>query len=246
MAAAALMIATAALAIGLQGAALGDLAPGSLISPDPWRIGAASSRGLASAVAAMGAVLIAAGSDGPTSRLRRFLMTVGVALSAGSTVLTGHAAATTPGWLMASIVLGHVMVVAFWLGSLLALLQTLASRSADALGPIRRFSRLAVVGVPLLVLAGAGLAIIQLEDPAALTGSSYGLLLSGKIVLVAAMLALASWNRWVLTARLPSTPTARAAASAAPSDRSSPAALRCSTLPPCCRRPHRPARWQTR
>ena len=202
VAAAALAIATAALAIGLQGAALGDLAPESLLSADPWRIGAASSRGLASAIAAMGAILIAAGIDGSASRLRRCLMTVGAALATGSTILTGHAAATTPGWLVTPIVLGHVVVAAFWLGSLLALSRTLASRSTDALGPIRRFSLLAVVAVPLLVLAGAGLAIIQVEDPAALIGTSYGLLLSGKIALVAAMLALASWNRWVLTARL--------------------------------------------
>jgi copper transport protein len=65
---------------------------------------------------------------------------------------------------------------------------------------LRRFSTLATGAVGLLVLAGGALAWIQLGGrAAALWETPYGLRLSGKLVLIGGLLALAAVNRWVLT-----------------------------------------------
>jgi copper transport protein len=70
------------------------------------------------------------------------------------------------------------------------------------------FSAVAVVLVPGLVAAGAALAWFLIGELPALVTTPYGLALSAKITLVAAMLALAAVNKWRL---VPALPTGRAA-----------------------------------
>ena len=58
------------------------------------------------------------------------------------------------------------------------------------------------MAVPVMVLAGAVLAALQVREPNALLTTEYGLILIGKLVLVAALLGLAVLNRAKLTPAL--------------------------------------------
>ena len=78
--------------------------------------------------------------------------------------------------------------------------------TAPLLDILNRFSRVAVPAVAALALTGLGLAAVQLGSVRALTGTSYGLLLSIKLLLVAGLLCLAALNRFRLTPRLAGNP----------------------------------------
>jgi copper transport protein len=96
----------------------------------------------------------------------------------------------------------HGLGIAFWTGAL-APLAALMSRPTTATVPtLNRFSRLAVSVVAILALTGLTLAIIQLESLAAAVETRYGVILSIKLALVAALLALAALNRFRLTPAL--------------------------------------------
>lgn len=73
---------------------------------------------------------------------------------------------------------------------------------ARALPVVRLFSTGALVAVAVLTVAGLMLAVIQVESLANLTGTAYGRVLIAKMLLVAALLGLASLNRLRLTPAL--------------------------------------------
>jgi copper transport protein len=64
---------------------------------------------------------------------------------------------------------------------------------------LNRFSHAAIFVVAMLVLSGLALAIVQLGSFGALIDSQYGIILSIKLALVAALLGLAALNRFRLT-----------------------------------------------
>ena len=90
----------------------------------------------------------------------------------------------------------HHLGMAAWLGALPFLLIALRrTEDADvARGTARRFSSMALVSVAILILAGAGLAWFYAGSWQGLYGTSYGILLSAKIVLTLAILALGAGN----------------------------------------------------
>jgi putative copper export protein/mono/diheme cytochrome c family protein/peroxiredoxin len=120
----------------------------------------------------------------------------------------GHAA-VVESWGVAAVLVDavHVLAAAMWLGALppLALLLRAASREpgADArpyaVLAARRFSRLALPAMLVLVATGAGSAWAQVESVPALIGTRYGMLVLLKVLLAMAVLALAGWNRRRLT-----------------------------------------------
>jgi copper transport protein len=119
---------------------------------------------------------------------------VGLALAA-----SGHASSAAPRWITFPSVFLHGVAVAFWIGSLLPLLLSLRAGDRVALD---RFSR--AIPLPLVVLfaTGAALAGVQLDRLDALWTTEYGLVLSGKLLTVLALLVLAAWNRFALVPRL--------------------------------------------
>lgn len=175
------LIATFA-AIGLQGAAMLG-AP--LWAFEALRTALHSSYGLSAGVAALGSLLIAGG-----------FLRLGAATIIASFPLTGHAAAAGLGSLAPFALAMHALAAAFWTGSLAALLL---NPTASAL---RRFSRIAIFAVPVLLAAGVAFAIQQLHSLADLTRSDYGLLIVGKFALLAALLLLATLNRFRLLPKL--------------------------------------------
>jgi copper transport protein len=94
----------------------------------------------------------------------------------------------------------HAAALIFWMGSLVPLLFALRGPGPDRV--LQRFSSIAVPAVAVLILSGATLTWLQSGSPAALPGSSYGMVLALKLALVGLLLALAARNRLVLTPTL--------------------------------------------
>jgi copper transport protein len=92
---------------------------------------------------------------------------------------------------------------AYWVGALWPLIVVLRTvPMAEAIHAVRRFSRFAVAGVIVLVIAGVALSFIQLGRPGAVVTTSYGQIWLVKISLVIVLLVLAVINRQRLTPAL--------------------------------------------
>jgi copper transport protein len=189
--AASLAAASALVAVGLQGALLTGAPPSGLLDAEVWRVGLASTRGAQSAVAIGGLAALAFGVLGRRSAVAA----LGVLALLASFVLSGHAATAAPRFVAWPSLLVHAALAAFWIGSFLPLLRALEGAPAEAAAALRRFSRLAVIGVPLLLAAGLVLAVLQVEQLPALTASVYGRVLLAKLALAAVLLGLAALNR---------------------------------------------------
>ena len=151
--------------------------------------------------------LAALGLVGPT-RLGRFYWLVGAAVSTLQLVtlgLVGHAAGLgTTGRIAQSL---HLLTAGFWLGSLPPVVLCLR---IDALSPLRRQAMLALTRFSNVGHASVALVVTTgLVDMGLITGKltldlaiPYQRLLVVKIVIVAAMIALAITNRYWLVPRL--------------------------------------------
>lgn len=121
-----------------------------------------------------------------------------VLLLTGSFALTGHTAADAQRWLLAPLLVLHVIFVSFWFGALRPLMHVTACEPASVSAQVvARFSRIAGWMVPGILLAGLVLAALLLPDIQAL-GTPYGLTLVAKVGIFAALMGLAAFNRWRL------------------------------------------------
>lgn len=193
----------AGLQVGLRGALLADLPADGLLSSAAWRLGAGTTLAASLLVSGAGLLGCAASLLSGTGRRRRAAAGAAAAvLTLAGFPLTGHAAMAEPRWLTVPALAMHVAAAAFWLGAFWPLRALLRDRAADGVAPVRRFSRVAVPAVALLAAAGAALAAVQVARPAALPGTRYGQLVLAKLLLFAALLGLAAWNRNRLTPAL--------------------------------------------
>src|SRR6202011_6385255 len=130
----------------------------------------------------------------------------------GALALAGHGGAT-PGaagavHLMADM--AHAIAAGIWVGGLLPLALLLAAARSTSDAPAldaardatRRFSNLGLVSVATLLATGIVNTIFLAGSVPALLGTPYGQLLSLKILLFLAMVAIAAVNRLKLTPRL--------------------------------------------
>jgi copper resistance protein D len=137
------------------------------------------------------------------SYFRARLAPLGAALAASSFAWVGHAHGLHPNTLPVLILSVHLLGAAFWLGSLWPLMQI--TRYADhryATSLVERFSSLALKVVAALLLAGALLLVLLLPRVSDLWSSDYGRLILLKLMLVAGLLAIATFNKMALTPRL--------------------------------------------
>jgi copper transport protein len=98
--------------------------------------------------------------------------------------------------------LAHTIPIAFWIGSFWPLQEVLRTAGDGAADIVRRFSRLAVLMVALLAIAGLSMAAALVQTPEALIAREYGQILLIKLSTVALLLALAAVNKWRLTPAL--------------------------------------------
>lgn len=112
----------------------------------------------------------------------------------------GHAAQAPPRAVATLLVAVHGLAAGAWLGGLVVLAAAARSAcNADLARLLCAFSRRAVPAVAVLLAAGVGIAALQIRDPAALAGTTWGGLLLAKVTLVAIALAIAALNKWRLT-----------------------------------------------
>jgi copper transport protein len=189
----------AMLSVGIQGALLANVPPQGIFHPSTWLTGIASTFGRAGVIAGAGAALIGWGLSLSSQAGRRIAL-AGAALALVSYASAGHVVTAGPRWITIPVLLAHTSAVAFWAGSLLPLRAALSLDNAA--GIVRRFSRIAVGAVALLLIAGILIAFLQVESLSALVTTAYGWLLLGKLVLVAGLLGLATINKLRLTPAL--------------------------------------------
>jgi copper transport protein len=118
--------------------------------------------------------------------------------------LVGHAHVSGLPATIADIV--HVQAAALWTGGLATVVAALAlqhgSRWRLASTAIPRFSRLAILSVAVLVVAGTISAYLEVRAWRGLWETSYGQLLLAKLALVTPILALGAWNNRFAVPRL--------------------------------------------
>jgi len=159
-------------------------------------LGSASAAALAVRFAGVACAAFALCTSKPALALLATLLTL------SSFLLAGHTSTHPERWLLAPLLLVHLLVVAFWFGSLWPLRQLTALEArSDAVLALGAFSRVAVWLVPVIAVAGAAMASQLLPDVAALW-APYGRLLLTKIGLFVLLMGLAALNKLRLTREL--------------------------------------------
>jgi putative copper resistance protein D len=135
----------------------------------------------------------------PPTLHRRGALAAGIAgavLAVTAFTLTGHTSVTPHRAAAAALLTLHLLVVAFWLGSLWPLYLVAAREPPPvAVRVVDAFSRVAAWVVPVILLAGVGLAVLLVPDWAVFK-QPYGQLLLAKVALFAVLMALATLNKW--------------------------------------------------
>jgi putative copper export protein len=161
--------------------------------------------GLAHAVQATALLLCAAllGEPAAMSRGgRRSLVLVAAVIALAGLLASGHVLASRWRWLLLPLLALHVVVAAFWFGSLLPLHRALREEARVVVQQLlRSFSVLAGLVVPLIALAGVGIALALVCGLPGWT-EPYGLALLVKLGAYTVLVGLAAFNRWVLVPRI--------------------------------------------
>ena len=117
---------------------------------------------------------------------------LGALLIAMSYGQVGHSLGE-PRWLLGTLLVLHLLAVAFWVAALVPLRVVAARLEGAAL--LHRFGVVATGVVALLAAVGVGLAWLLSGSPAALLGTAYGWALLAKVATVGILLGLAARNK---------------------------------------------------
>ena len=189
-----------AAALGALTAQVGVLMGGdTLTDPDGWSIVLMSPAGASYGLGGIGMLLVASLALGP-----RWvpLAAAGGVLVCASYAMLGHTTSLAPRPLLAGLLLVHLVVAAYWIGSLLPLAWVSRRDGPHAARLVEDWARVAAVAVPVLVAAGLVLAWWIVGDLGQLLGSWYGWALMAKVAFVAVLLGFAAWHRLRLTPAL--------------------------------------------
>ena len=156
-----------------------------------------SAAGVAFGVKVLGLVLLAA-SLGRDGKIFRTGWIFGAALAVTAFLLTGHTSVHAERWMLAPLLAVHLLIIAFWFGALLPLNQACAREPpVVAAKVVNAFSAIATWLVPVIFLAGLGMAVILVPSWGVFR-QPYGELLIVKVVGFAALMGLAALNKWRL------------------------------------------------
>jgi len=141
------------------------------------------------------------------ARQRRAIMAIaGAVLATSAFALMGHTSVNSHHAVLATLLMVHLIIVAFWFGALAPLyLVSLKEPPAQAFDLTQRFTAIATWLVPVILLAGATMAALLLPDVAALR-APYGRLLIAKFIGFMLLMGLAAANRRRFAPRLASAP----------------------------------------
>ncbi len=154
-----------------------------------------AARALAVRVAGLAVLLLAVRMKGPFAT--SLSLTAIIIVLVGFTLM-GHTTSHSPRWLLALLLLAHLVVVAFWFGALVPLHLASSREAASIAGAvIEAFSTAAAWVVPTLFVAGLALSAILLGSFSGLR-TAYGALLIAKVGGFALLMGLASLNKWRL------------------------------------------------
>jgi copper transport protein len=191
-------LAAAIISGGLQGLDVLGLPLSQLGETHAWMAGLATSYGWTVGIALAGLVAARIALDKQSKRLLSSLALVGVGAALAA---SGHAAVAEPQLLTRPAVLAHGVAIAFWIGALLPLVETMHSAERQT-AELIRFSRAIPAAVIVLIASGATLAVVQLRQFDALWTTNYGIVLCAKLAAVLVLIALAAVNRYALTPRI--------------------------------------------
>lgn len=141
----------------------------------------------------IGCALILAASA--ARQLQLFVGLTGAIIVATSFATIGHSLGQ-PRYLLAPVIVIHILAGAFWVASLAPLYR--ASREANGVVLLHRFGVLAGLAVPILAIVGLVFAWCMLGSLSLLFTTDYGVTLVAKLVLVAGLLSLAALNKFRL------------------------------------------------
>ena len=188
--------------VGAQGLDAFGAPLAQLTQPIVWQTGFATSWGTTAAIGLFGILTCICAVVIGRKGYGRALTSVGLCSLGLALASSGHASTAAPRFLTQPCVFLHVVSIAAWTGALVPLAVAIKGDGEDALMALRRFSRAAPVVVAIIVVTGVILSVIQLGWIGALWATDYGRILLGKLAMVAALLAIAAWNRLALTPRI--------------------------------------------
>jgi len=194
---------TYVLALGFGGAEMMLGGVGAIFSADAWSQALGSTLAPSALIGVPGLlILIFAFGKGPEGKSTAMLL-AGSAIAVASFLVTGHAATAPPVWLLATMVAVHLFCAAFWIGALYPLAKTAQVADVKEAGAVMtQFSKRAVWTVAALYVSGAVIAWNQVEGPANMLSTDYGLRLTAKLAVFFMLLGLAAVNKMVLTPAL--------------------------------------------
>ena len=151
------------------------------------------------------AIAIATSVDGPRGKAGLLVPSVLILIAA---TMTSHAAARLDHRLPLVVLTAiHHAATAAWIGGLPHLLISLKGVSTPRMMReiCMKFSRLAMVSVALLAAAGIGLAKFYVGSWDATVGTTYGIMVVGKVFLFGILLSLGALNFRIVHEKLPGT-----------------------------------------
>jgi copper transport protein len=141
---------------------------------------------------------------GRAGLVSRLLIGLGLAYLAIAPALSGHAAVQSPTWIFLPSDAIHVFAASVWVGGIACLLLVLPSatrrlevseRTRLLLSALSRFSPLALGCVIAIAATGVAQAVIDVRTLKALFGTTYGLLVVVKVLLLASLIGFGWVNR---------------------------------------------------
>jgi copper resistance protein D len=187
-------------ALGALTAQVGVLTGGeTLTDAEVWQVVLASRAAGSHGLGAAGLLLVALLALGPRWTVPA---TAGGILVCASFALLGHTTLLAPRPLLAGLLLLHLLVAAFWIGSLPPLAWSARRDGPAAARLVEDWARIAALAVPALAAAGLLLAWWVLGSLQQLLASWYGWALLAKLAFVVVLLGFAAWHRYRLTPAL--------------------------------------------
>jgi putative copper resistance protein D len=133
-----------------------------------------------------------------TDRAFRWIAVAGAFMTAAGFLMTGHTSTNEWRAELAPFLLVHVLIVAFWFGSLLPIYAMLRLETgAVAAAALQRFSSKAVWLVPFIAVAGVRL-LLTIANGLPDFRAPYGALMLAKVAGFALLVGLAAWNKVIL------------------------------------------------